>query len=98
MIEIMPTSKQRLTMNIPEDLYKALSSCCGRTRQTFAKQAAIALEEFLLKTGDLSAPVNLPGQGRPRHSASAAENSISDRKPKKSIATDGESIAESHEN
>jgi len=62
----MPTKKQRLTLNIPDDLYEALQKCSGRTRQTFAKQAAIALEEFLLKTGDLTAPVQLAGQGRPR--------------------------------
>ena len=62
----MPTNKQRLTLNIPAELYEALESCAGRANRTLSNQATIALEEFLLKTGDLSAPVKLALQGRPR--------------------------------
>jgi len=65
----MPTSKQRLTLNIPPELYEALEVCAGRANRTLANQATMALEEFLLKTGDLSAPVKLALQGRPRKSA-----------------------------
>ena len=62
----MPTNKQRLTLNIPSELYDALEVCAGRANRTLANQAAIALEEFLLKSGDLSSPVKLALQGRPR--------------------------------
>jgi hypothetical protein len=62
----MPTNKQRLTLNIPDGLYEALEACAGRANRTLANQATIALEEFLLKTGDLTTPVKLAGQGRPR--------------------------------
>jgi hypothetical protein len=62
----MPTNKQRLTLNIPPELYEALKACADRANRTLANQATIALEEFLLKTGDLSAPVKLALQGRPR--------------------------------
>jgi hypothetical protein len=61
----MPTNKQRLTLNIPQELYDALEVCAGRADRTLANQATIALQEFLLKTGDLSAPVKLAMQGRP---------------------------------
>ena len=65
----MPTNKQRLTLNIPAELYEALEACAGRANRTLSNQATIALEEFLLKTGDLSAPVKLALQGRPRKTA-----------------------------
>jgi hypothetical protein len=67
----MPTNKQRLTLNIPPELYEALEACADRANRTLANQATIALEEFLLKTGDLSAPVKLALQGRPRKSKEA---------------------------
>jgi hypothetical protein len=62
----MPTNKQRLTLNLPPELYEALEACATRANRTLANQATIALEEFLLKTGDLTAPVKLALQGRPR--------------------------------
>jgi hypothetical protein len=67
----MPTNKQRLTLNIPPELYEALEVCADRANRTLANQATIALEEFLLKTGDLSAPVKLALQGRPRKAKEA---------------------------
>jgi hypothetical protein len=67
----MPTNKQRLTLNIPPELYEALEACADRANRTLANQATIALEEFLLKTGDLSAPVKLALQGRPRKAKEA---------------------------
>lgn len=63
---LMPTNKQRLTLNIPEEMYKALEACATRANRALANQAAIALGEFLMKSGDLQAPVQLAGQGRPR--------------------------------
>jgi hypothetical protein len=77
----MPTNKQRLTLNIPPELYEALESCAGRANRTLANQATIALEEFLLKTGDLSAPVKLALQGRPRKTAVKAPNIKDDTDP-----------------
>lgn len=74
----MPTNKQRLTLNIPPELYKALEACAGRANRTLANQAAIALTEFLLKSGDLSDPVNLALQGRPRKSTVKAPSIIDD--------------------
>jgi hypothetical protein len=76
----MPTNKERLTLNIPPELYAALESCAGRANRTLANQATIALEEFLLKTGDLSAPVKLALQGRPRKTP--AEKSTTGKKSK----------------
>ena len=76
----MPTNKQRLTLNIPAELYEALESCAGRANRTLSNQATIALEEFLLKTGDLSAPVKLALQGRPRKTDVKAP-SITDAEP-----------------
>ena len=76
----MPTNKQRLTLNIPAELYEALEACAGRANRTLANQATIALEEFLLKTGDLSAPVKLALQGRPRKAVVKAP-SITDAAP-----------------
>ena len=76
----MPTNKQRLTLNIPPELYEALEACAGRANRTLANQATIALEEFLLKTGDLSAPVKLALQGRPRKAVVKAP-SITDAAP-----------------
>ena len=63
---VMPTNKQRLTLNIPDEMYKALEACATRANRTLANQAAIALGEFLMKSGDLQTPVQLAGQGRPR--------------------------------
>jgi hypothetical protein len=71
----MPTNKQRLTLNIPPELYEALEVCADRANRTLANQATIALEEFLLKTGDLSAPVKLALQGRPRKAKEAKATS-----------------------
>lgn len=58
--------KHRITLTIPLELYEALEACAGRTNHTLATQASIALSDFLLKSGDLSAPVRLSNQGRPR--------------------------------
>ena len=68
---VMPTNKQRVTLNIPQELYDALEACAVRSNRTLANQATIALEEFLLKTGDLASPVKLAMQGRPRKSSIA---------------------------
>jgi hypothetical protein len=85
----MPTNKQRLTLNIPSELYDALEVCAGRANRTLANQAAIALEEFLLKSGDLSSPVKLALQGRPRKN----EKDKTSRKPKaEQVAPTDESI------
>ena len=62
----MPTTKHRLTLNIPPEIFLALETCANRSSRTLANQATLALEEFLLKTGDLTAPVKLALQGRPR--------------------------------
>ena len=77
----MPTDKERLTLNIPLELYKALEACAGRANRTLANQAAIALQEFLLKSGDLSSPVNLAMQGRPRKSSKAASKEAHPQSP-----------------
>ena len=63
---LMPTDKQRLTLNLPPELFSALEACATRANRSLANQAAIALEEFLLKSGDLADPVKLQPQGRPR--------------------------------
>jgi hypothetical protein len=78
----MPTNKQRLTLNIPPELYEALETCANRANRTLANQATIALEEFLLKTGDLTAPVKLALQGRPRKTAAEKSGAGAGRKPK----------------
>jgi hypothetical protein len=62
----MPTSKQRVTLNLPPDLYDALEACARRSNRTLANQAAMALSDFLVRTGDLSAPSLLGTPGRPR--------------------------------
>jgi hypothetical protein len=93
----MPTNKQRLTLNIPSDLYDALEACAGRANRTLANQAAIALEEFLLKSGDLSSPVKLALQGRPRKSGTLkavhpdndqASKAVADEAPQAIVAVD----------
>ena len=68
----MPTNKQRITLNIPPEIFEALEACASRSNRTLANQATLALEEFLLKTGDLTAPVKLALQGRPRKGAKKA--------------------------
>ena len=73
----MPTNKQRLTLNIPDEMYKALEACATRANRTLANQAAIALGEFLMKSGDLRTPVQLAGQGRPRKPKSETEQTKS---------------------
>ncbi len=77
----MPTNKQRLTLNIPPELYEALEACADRANRTLANQATIALEEFLLKTGDLSAPVKLALQGRPRKTGAGRPKAKTDDSP-----------------
>jgi hypothetical protein len=71
---LMPTDKQRLTLNLPPELFSALEACALRANRSLANQAAIALEEFLLKSGDLGDPVKLQPQGRPRKNKGAMED------------------------
>lgn len=80
-VESMPTNKQRLTLNLPPEMFAALEACAARANRTLANQAAIAIGEFLLKSGDLQTPVQLAGQGRPRgksKQSSADEEPIAD--------------------
>jgi hypothetical protein len=87
----MPTDKERLTLNIPLELYKALEACAGRANRTLANQAAIALEEFLLKSGDLSSPVKLALQGRPRKNSKTATKNAELQSPNSGAVTEPES-------
>lgn len=75
-LDQVPTKLNRITVALEPELYEALQAYSTRSRRSMSNQISVILEQALIATGDLKAPIarvekrggKRPGAGKPKKS------------------------------
>lgn len=73
-LDQVPTKLNRITVALEPELYEALQAYSTRSRRSMSNQISVILEQALITTGDLKAPIarvekrggKRPGAGKPK--------------------------------
>jgi metal-responsive CopG/Arc/MetJ family transcriptional regulator len=57
LVEPMPTELKRLSVTFETELYQALERLSTRNKRSLSNQVSVILEQALLASGDLKAPI-----------------------------------------
>lgn len=85
----VPTKLKRVNVTLEPELYAALEAYARRCKRSLSNQVSVVLEEVLIKTGDLPAPIEREekrggrrsGAGRPKKSDDAGTDQENQDRP-----------------